>query len=142
MARLIGLPSDPARAGVWRAVTGAPVADDSATLTDANISPTVSAIMGGAIAFYGLDSLLMAVEFAGGAGPTAELDVLYRDEDAADGSRWKRAGTAIALSADFQEVQVFGAKCFPRIQTITGNPTGITLVFKPGAYQRGRGPFH
>lgn len=142
MARNIGLPADPARAGVWRTVTGAPVTDDSVTLTDANISPTVSSTTGGAMGFSGLDSLLVAVEFTGGTTPAASLDVLYRDEDAADGSRWKRAGSAIALSVDFQEIQVFGAKCFPRLQDITGNPTGVTLVIKPAAYQRGRGPFH
>jgi hypothetical protein len=141
MSRPIGLSSDPARAGIWRVKAGSPVADDSATLTDANITPTVSSTTGGAIAFYGLDSILVAVEFVGGTDPAAELDVLFRDEDASDGSRWKRAGAAVTLSADFQEVQVFGSKVFPRLQDITGTPTQVTLVIKPGAYQRGCAPF-
>lgn len=142
MARPIGLPSDPRKAGVWRSTTGAPVASDSATLTDANFSPTPSASTGGAIGFFGMETLLVAVEFTGGTSPAATLDMLFRDEDAADGSRWKRAASTLALTADFQEVEVFGACVYPRLQAVTGSPTGITIIIKPGRYQRGRGPMH
>lgn len=140
MARPIGLPSDPARAGVWRSVTGSPVAADSATLTDTNFPATPDTTTGGAIPFR-MESILVAAEFTGGTSPGAELDVLFRDGDAADGSRWKRAGSAITLSSQFQEVAVFGSLVFPRIQNVTGNPTAIMLVIKPGQAQRGHPAF-
>lgn len=140
MARVIGLPSAPDRVGLARLVTGAPAAADSATLTDANISPTVSATTGGALACAGLETVLLAVELAGGTNPQVTLDLLFRDVDAADGSRWRRAGQPVALTASFQEVYVYGSTVFPRLDTVSGSPTSVTILVKPGRYQT-RGGF-
>jgi hypothetical protein len=136
MARPIGLPSEPARAGIARSVTGSPVAADSATLTDANISPTVSSTTGGAIAYRGLDTVLLAVEFTGGTNPTCTVDLLLRDEDAADGSRWHKS-TTIGLDSNFAEAWVYGSTMFPRLASVTGSPTGVTILVKPGRYRPG-----
>lgn len=142
MARPIGLPSSPDRAGTWRIkAAGGGVSSDSATLTDTNFPPTADAADGGAIAFHNVESILVAVELTGGTTPSATLDLLFRDEDAADGSRWKRVGSPLALTPDFQEVHVFGSKVYPRLSAVTGSPTQVELVIKPGRFTMGRGPF-
>lgn len=142
MARPIGLPSSPDRAGTWRIkAAGGGVSADSATLTDALFPATADATNGGAISFYGVESILVAVVLTGGTGPTAELDMLFRDEDAADGSRWKRKDSALALTTSFQEVYVFQSKVYPRLSAVTGSPTQVELIIKPGRFTIGRGPF-
>src|SRR4051812_4908652 len=73
-----------------RTKTGAPVLDDSATLTDANFPVAPSSTLGGAYDCSTFDTILLAVELAGGSSPTCTVDLLFRDPGAADGSRWKR----------------------------------------------------
>ena len=142
MARPIGLPSSPDRAGTWRIkADGGGVSADSATLTDANFPATADATNGGAIAFDGVESIIVAVVLTAGTAPTATLELLWRDEDAADGSRWKRKESPLALTAAFQEVYVFGSKIYPRLSAVTGSPTQVELVIKPGRFVMGRGPY-
>lgn len=139
MARPIGLPSSPARVGLWRSLSsGGGLSSDSATLTDDNFDPDPNTTTGGAITFTGYDSILVAVLLAGGTGPTATLIPLFRDEDAADGSRWIPTGS-VSLTAAFQELYVWSSLVYPRI-TLTGSPTGVSLLVKPGRVCPGR-PF-
>jgi len=120
---------------------GSAVAADSATLSDANFPLLADATTGGTIDCRGLSSLWVSVEFTGGTGPTIDLDPLIRDEDAADGARWKRLmpGTTPALyqptldGTGFVEIRCDGGKVFPRIKAVTGSPTGIVILARPGA---------
>ena len=139
MGRPVGLTTTPERVSAVRAVTGAPVAADSATLTDANIPPLINATTGGAIQCRGLATLWVGVELIGGT--SIVLDMLFRDEDAADGQRWHRllVGASPAIyrptldGTGFVEVTVNGSLVFPRIHTVTGVVTSAILLARPGA---------
>lgn len=147
MARLLG---PRAAVGVVRIVTGAPVAADSATLTDGNFSTTFDATNGGAFSCRNLDTLFIGVELAGGVTPTATIEFLFRDAEAADGARWKRlllgarpGVTLAALAAEdtgaldgvsMVEMRCYGAELvYPRIKAVTGNPTSVKILAMPGA---------
>ncbi len=121
------------------------IAADSATLSDANIPPA------SALDCSGLDSIFVGVEITGGTGPTMTIEPLFRDEGAADGSRWFRLMTgaldgvtlgaaankttgALASNADFAELRVFGQKVFLRISAVA-NATSTTawkILVMPG----------
>lgn len=128
-----------------RAISGGIIAADSATLSDANIDPTL------AIDCAKLDTILVGVEIAAGTNPTMTLEALFRDEEAADGLRWKRAllgarpgVTATALAVEdsgaldgtaLVELRVFGArKVFLRIKAVTNatSTTGAKILAMPG----------
>lgn len=127
---------------------GSAVAADSGTLSDANFPLLANATTGGTIDCRGLATLWVSVEFTGGTNPTIDLDPLIRDEGAADGARWKRLmpGATPALfqptldGAGFVEIQCDGGKLFPRIKAVTGSPTGIVILARPGsALNTGKG---
>ena len=61
---------------VLRAIPGV-IAADSATLTDANFP------VAAAISCDGLDTIFLGVEITAGTAPTATLELLFRDADAA-----------------------------------------------------------
>lgn len=123
--------------GVAREAT-ALLAAENAALTDANYP--VSA----AIDCSGFDSIFVGAEITGGAGPTLTVEALFRDGEAADGSRWKRVllgakegitaaaspaaedTGALGASSDFSELRVFGAKqVMLRIKAVA-NAAGTT----------------
>lgn len=139
MARPVNLTTDPTKVSAVRTVTGAPVAADSATLTDANIPPLINSTTGGAINCRGLSTIWVDVELTGGT--SVVLDPLFRDADAADGSRWHRMmpGATPALNQPvlsglgFVEIRVDGCLIFPRLKTVTGNTTGVVILARPGA---------
>lgn len=136
--------------GVVRIVTGAPVAADSATLNDTNFPTAFDATNGGAFSCRNLDTLLIGVEFTAGTAPTATVEFLFRDAEAADGSRWKRlllgSRPGVTLGAlatedtgaldgvSFVEMRCYGADLvYPRFKAVTGTPTGIKILAMPGA---------
>lgn len=131
-----------------RSISGA-IAADSATLTDANIPPA------SAISCEGLDTVLIAVEVTGGTNPTATIEALFYDENADDGSRWRRmlfgappGVTATALANEttgalayttnalnFAELRVMGhSKVFFRVSAVTnsGSTTAMKILGMPG----------
>lgn len=140
MARPGGFKSDQL-AAVRTSVTAA----DSSTLTDANIDPTI------AVDCRGFDTIWVGVEFVGGTGPTATFEILVRDADAADGSRWKRlltgsvAGVTTIANANSRttgaldgtslaELRVDGRRAvFIRCTAITGAPTSLSVLATGGA---------
>ncbi len=122
------------------------IAADSATLTDANIDPTK------AIDCWGLDSIFVGVEITGGTNPGMTIEPLFRDPDAADGSRWRRLITGVpdgvtlaaaaiqstgSIPADLSmiELRVFGWRSvFLRISAVA-NATSTTawkILAMPG----------
>lgn len=124
-----------------RTVTGSPVTSDSATLTDANYSPTPNNTTGGAVQCFGFSTVWFNVELVGGSSPTVTLDLLFRDDGAADGSRWKRVTGASLLTLDgtgWVELRVDGFLVYPRLSAVTGSPTGVNLLAKPGVRLAGR----
>jgi hypothetical protein len=146
MSRPTGF-STPGTIVVLRSAASVIVADSS-TLTDANIDPTL------AVSCFGLESIFVGVEITGGSSPTMTFEPLFRDVEAADGSRWRRrllgalpgvtlasasAATTGTLSADLSmvELRVFGAeKVFFRCTAVTNdtNTTAWKLLGMPGRY--------
>lgn len=143
MARKTGLFEE---VSIARDISGV-IAADSATLTDANIP------LAGAIQCRGFDTILVGVEIAGGAGPTATIEALFRDAEAADGSRWKRRlfgardgitalaspaaedTGALAANSDFIELRVHGAPLvFLRVKAVTNaaGTTSMKILVQPG----------
>lgn len=121
------------------------IAADSATLSDANFPPAE------AIDCTGYDSILVGVDVDGGASPTMTIEALVRDENAADGARWKRlllgAAPGVTLAAlanettgalapgNLAELRVFGAKqVFLRATAVanSGGTTGWRILGIPG----------
>lgn len=147
MARSTGFAAGLTVTPTWaiaRAVSG-PIAADNTTLTDANIAPA------GGIDCGGYDTILVAVEIAGGSSPTATLEPLFRDQDAADGNRWKRpllgAPPGVTLAAvaaqastalgplDVYEFRVFGHPLiFLRVSAVTnsGSTTNLNIMARGG----------
>lgn len=125
-----------AEPGIVREAASA-LAADSATLTDANIDATL------VLDCSGFDSILVGCEIDGGVSPSMTIEALFRDEEAPDGSRWKRAllgardgitaagapaaeDTGALDGASFVELRVFGARAvFLRIKAVT-NAAGTT----------------
>lgn len=123
------------------------IAADSSTLTDANI-PLASAID-----CSGYDTILVGAEITGGTNPTMTVEPLFRDSEAADGSRWKRiqlgappgvTATALATQntgalaqiSDFVEIRVFGhPSVFLRISAVANaaSTTAWQILVRPGA---------
>lgn len=127
-----------------RSISGV-IAADSTTLTDANIPPA------SALDCRGYETIFVCVEITGGSSPTATLEVLIRDPDATDGSRWKRilvgspdgvtpgAAASQKTSAldgtSLYEVRVFGhEKVFLRVDAVTnsGSTTAMKILAIPG----------
>lgn len=122
------------------------IAADSATLTDANIPPAQ------ALDCSGYDTILVGVEITAGSSPTMTIEALFRDADAADGSRWARyllgaapgvtlaslaAETTGALAPNIQwvELRVFGHPLvFLRITAVanSGSTTAWKILARPG----------
>lgn len=144
MARDVQLSLSNALAAVRSAATI--IAADSATLTDANIDPLV------AVDCTGLESIFVGCEITGGTNPTMTVEPLFRDAEAADGSRWRRIslgalpGVTLAAAADpttgamapggsLVELRVFGwNKVFLRISAVA-NATSTTawkILAMPG----------
>lgn len=138
MARPVNLTTDPTRVSAVRTVTGAPIVAESATLTDANFSPTINTSTGGAINCRGLKTIWVGVELTGGT--SVKLDTLFRDADAADGARWHRMapdGSVIfnqptLNGTEFVELRVDGCLIFPRLATVTGAVTNAVILARPG----------
>lgn len=145
------------RIAVVRSVAGA-IAVDNASLIDANYpgptyppdpgtNPTYPLVLGaGAVDCRGFDTMWVGVEIVGGTAPTATIELLIRDEDAPDGSRWKRllvgakngittiaspvaSDTGVlAQNSDFIEMPTLGrAVVYPRIKAVA-NSAGTTLI--------------
>lgn len=123
-----------------RTKSGSPVAADSTTLTDANFPLLADATTGGTIDCRALATLWVSAEFTGGSGPTIDIDPLIRDEAAADGARWKRlkpgdTPTLFQPTLDgtgFVEIRVDGGQVYPRIKAVSGNPTTVVILARPG----------
>lgn len=138
MARPISLMTN--QISAVRTKSGSPVAADSGTLTDANFPLLASSTTGGTIDCRALATIWIGVEFTGGTTPTIDLDPLIRDEEAADGARWKRLLTASGPAVyqptldgvGFVEIRVDGGQMYPRIKAVTGNPTQVVLLARPG----------
>lgn len=130
---------------IARSTTGV-IAADSATLLDANIDPTI------ALNCFGYDTIFVGVTIVAGSSPTATIEPLFRDADAADGARWKRrlvgaapgvtlgaaasqTTGALASDSDCVEIRVFGEpSVFLRISAVTnsGSTTGLSILVRPG----------
>lgn len=124
----------------------AAIAADSAALTDANIPPA------DAINCAGLDTVIVGVEITGGSSPTMTLEPLFRDPDAADGSRWGRyllgaapgvtlaslaseTTGALASNTQWAELRVFGHPAvFFRVTAVAnaGSTTAWKILGRPG----------
>lgn len=124
-----------------RTITGSPSAD-STSLTDENFPPVPDNILGGALNAFGFSTVLFGVEFTGGSAPTIEIELLFRDANAAsDGNRWKRVLPNVPITLDgtgLVEFSTYGTLLFPRLVAVTGAPTGITILAFPGRRQPGR----
>lgn len=141
MARPAGL--SPLNLAAVRTKAGA-IAADSSTLSDANIPPAE------ALDCSGFQTLWVGVEIAGGTAPTATLEVLVRDDEAADGARWKKLlvgspdGVTAASAASAKtpaldgtalyEVRVEGRKVFLRVDAVTnsGSTTSLSILAMGG----------
>jgi hypothetical protein len=129
---------------VARSGTGV-IAADSATLTDANIDPSLMLDCGG------LDTIFVGAEITAGTNPTMTVEPLFRDAEAADGSRWFRLMTgalegvtlasaanqntgALATNANFVELRVFGQKVFFRVTAVANatSTNGWKILVMPG----------
>lgn len=121
------------------------IAADNPTLTDANILPADG------VNCAGLDTVLVGVDITGGASPGMTIEALIYDENAADGSRWKRlllgAAPGVTLAAlanettgslvpgNLAELRVFGAsKVYFRITAVAnaGGTTAWKIFAMPG----------
>lgn len=147
MARPTVLSVDGAKFALLRTVAGA-IAADNATLSDANY-PVASAFDA-----TGFDTVFIGVEIDGGSSPTATIELLFRDEDAADQQRWKRLkfgaiegvvapGSAPAVqdtgaltpNADMVELVTLGRRIvYPRVKAVTnsGSTTALRIIAIPG----------
>lgn len=137
MARPVALNNASSQVTLARSISGV-IAADSATLTDANF-PVASALD-----CTGFQSIFVGVEIAGGAAPTATVEALIRDADAADGSRWKRIATTPSApavqttgalpSGEFMELRVDGRLVFLRVSAVTnsGSTTNLNILAFPG----------
>lgn len=132
----------------------AAIAADGTTYTDANFP----AVLGphasdgtGAIDCTGFETILLKVSITAGSSPTMTLEALFRDADAADGSRWVRrvngsgAITTPALAPDLQEAELYVDGCpivFPRITAVanSGSTTAWAIYVRPGKRSRARPP--
>lgn len=127
-----------------RTIPGVIVADN-ASLVDTNFPTTLGFDCGG------YDTVLVAAEITAGASPTATIEALIRDDDAPDGSRWKRlflgAPPGVTLGAaagqttsalgpnDVFELRVFGnPSVLFRVTAVTnaGSTNGLVILVKPG----------
>ena len=134
---------------ILRELAAGVIAIDNATLLDANIPPA------SAIDCSGLDTVLVGVEIDGGANPTMTVEALFRDAEAADGSRWRRMmlgappGVTLAALANettgalaftanalqLVELRVFGHRqVFFRVSAVgsTAGTTGARILGMPG----------
>lgn len=121
------------------------IAIDNANLLDANVPPSA------AIDCSRFDTIFVGVEIDGGSSPAITIEALFRDESAADGSRWKRMllGAAPGVTpgalanedsgaltgANMVELRVFGhKKVFLRVKTVAnaGSTTGARILVLPG----------
>jgi hypothetical protein len=135
MARPAGLSAS--QLASVREISGA-IAADSGTLVDATF-PVASAL-----SCQGFETVWVGVEIDGGSSPTAAIEVLVRDGDAAtDGKRWKRLlvgappGVTLASAASAKtpaldgtslyELRVDGRLVFFRVDAVT-NPTNTTAM--------------
>lgn len=125
------------------------IAAESSTLTDANF-PVAQALD-----CAGFDTIWLGVEITAGTAPTMTLEVLVRDDDAADGARWKKllVGSADGVTAaaaasqktsaldgaSFVEVRVYGRKVMLRIDAVTNaaSTTAWKILAMPGKTRNG-----
>lgn len=127
-----------------RTISGV-IAADNPTLTDANIPPAQ------ALDCSGYETIWVGVEISGGTSPAAAIEVLVRDADAVDGSRWKKLlvgspdGVTLGSAASqktpaldgtaFYEVRVAGrSNVFLRVDAVTNatNTTAMKILAIPG----------
>lgn len=122
------------------------IAADSATLTDANF-PVAQALD-----CTGFDTILVGVEITAGTNPSMTLEALFRDADAADGSRWGRmllgaapgvtatalaneTTAALASNVAWCELRVFGHPSVMLRITAVANAASTTawkILARPG----------
>lgn len=149
MARLVGFAEGITLASslaVARETSGI-IAIDSATLTDANIDPTLG------LNCWAWDTIWVGVEITLGTNPTATIEPLFRDADAPDGSRWKRrlmgaapgvtpavatsqSSGALGANSDLVEFRVAGSPLvYLRVSAVTNatSTTGLKILVAPGA---------
>lgn len=134
-----------------RSISGV-IAADNSTLTDANIP------LAQAINCAGFDTIIVGPEIAAGTNPTATYEALFRDTDAADGSRWKRillgAAPGVTLGAlasettgalangQMAELRVFGHSAVFVRCTAVANATSTTSQKILAIGGRPRGAFN
>jgi len=128
----------------WTLVRSGAVAitADNATLSDANF-PVASALNP-----QGFETIWVRVDITGGTNPLMTIEALFRDEDAADNSRWvrNRSATGVLVTpalapGEAFEVTVDGwAKVFLRITAVAnaGSTTAWKILARPGK-RRARG---
>lgn len=105
-------------AASFRVLTGAPVTDDSATISDANFPPGAALISGG------WKSLIVRVALTGGATPTCKVQPLMRVGDG-----WAAMEKSYVLSDGWGYVfESMGRDVYLRVESIAGAPTGIELL--------------
>jgi len=113
------------------------IAAESSTLTDANF-PVAQALD-----CAGFDTIWVGVEITAGTNPTMTIEVLVRDDDAADGARWKKLlvgspdGVTAAAAASqktsaldgtsFAECKVYGRKVMLRIAPEEGQQLRVEV---------------
>lgn len=144
----VPLIQDDGTPSVVRTVTGV-IAADSATLTDANFPFVHDPLTPGIFSTINYETIWVCVQIAGGAGPTATIELLFRDDpnpptytasssDAPDGQRWKRLAAADSGALDgsaWAELRVDGDQfVFPRIKAVanSGSTTSIKILVKGG----------
>jgi hypothetical protein len=126
--------------------TSAAIAADNATLTDANIPPAA------ALDCSGYETVFVSCDITAGTNPTLTIEPLYRDEDAADGNRWRRlmvgspdgvtlgaaaaqSTGALAPQANMVEIRVAGwKKVFFRVSAVANSAgtTAWSILVMPG----------
>lgn len=115
-------------------------ANDSTTLSDVNFPAATNATTGGAMNCAGFATVWMSAEFVGGTNPTVDLDMLAYDDGAAADAHWGRlyVGSTPAVykptlaAGRWFEVRVDGGRFFPRIEGLSGSPTSVRILARPG----------
>lgn len=130
----------------------APIAIDSATLSDANY-PAISGVLTGGLDCSGFDTIFVGVEVTVPGTSTMTLEPLFFDPDGAVDQKLSRlmlgaapgvTATALAnevtsalpgLESQYAELRVYGhPQVFLRIQAVgnTTNTTGWKILVRPG----------
>lgn len=146
MARPAGLPANMRKWGAIRTINAAPAADPAPPFTDLNYP--VSRIQSASR----FESIFIGYEIDGAApGILLEFSLLFRDEDAPDGSRWVQAlvgevrgvadlgaaqvqQTPALAPGQFAELFTFGWDFYPRIVSVAnvGAASALRILARGG----------